>query len=315
MILLDQENGWGQVSTEALKQQQQYQLNLSRKQHEALRHNRNQIRIRDLHMMLRACTDGPCLNMVVHNYRALIQQRLGADIEATRLSRTPFFYAYNTPELLRENSPWFANTSLRQTYLKDDWGDGDNQHKRLLICITATIPTMNMPLPMFHAYAHQFFNGITYLFDPNRDLYQTGRAEIIGSVRRLVEQLRPAALGFIGVSSGAAMAIRLGQAYPDSRTVSSSPVLKYDLNVARYLTETPQAKLIKRLKILYANNATDLPYQDLFESLNSNNNTISHNLSAISPSHATLATTTIGGRFSQLMTWLNHSSANQITTA
>ena len=252
---------------------------------------------------------------MVKSYRELVDKRFGADVEVTRLSRTPFFYAYNTPELLRRDSPWFADTTHRQTYLYQSWCKSDNHSKRMLVCVTATIPTLNMPLVMFHAYAHQFFDSITYLFDPQKDGYQTSNAQISDSVGRLVEQLKPQTLGFLGVSSGAAMAIRLGQQHPGSRTVASSPVLKDDEDVATYLTTTPQDELGQKLAILYANNATDLPYRALFESLNQANNTIAHNLSDISPSHATLATTTVNGLFTQLMSWLNHSSANAMSTA
>lgn len=313
MIWLDQANRWEQVSSETQKKQQQNQLNLSQKYQDALHYKRNQIRIRDLHLMLRDCTDGPCLNTVVSNYRELVHKRFGADVDTTRLSRTPFFYAYNTPELLRVNSPWFADTTHRQTYLHQSWGNSGNQSKRMLVCVTATIPTLNMPLVMFHAYVHQFFDSITYLFDPQKDGYQTSNAEISSSVRRLVEQLKPQTLGFLGVSSGAAMAIRLGQQHPGSRTVASSPVLNNDADVATYLTTTPQDELGQKLAILYANNATDLPYRALFESLNQSNDTIAHNLSAISPSHATLASTTVNGLIVQLMAWLNHSSAKAFT--
>ena len=315
MIWLDQAKGWDQASSETEKKQQQNQLNLSQKFQDALHNKRNQIRIRDLHLMLRDCADGPCLNTVVSNYRELVHKRFGADVKATRLSRTPFFYAYNTPELLRVNSPWFADTTQRQTYLHQSGGDSGNHSKRMLVCVTATIPTLNMPLVMFHSYAHKFFDSITYLFDPKKDGYQTGNAEISDSVGRLVEQLKPETVGFLGVSSGAAMAIRLGQQHPGSRTVASSPVLNNDADVATYLTTTPQEELGQKIAILYANNATDLPYRALFESLNQTNNTIAHDLSAISPSHATLASTTVNGLFGHLMAWLNHSSAKAITAA
>lgn len=314
MIWLDQKNGWQPAPSDALEHQIQQQLSLSQKQHAALQHQRSQIRIRDLHLMLRACTDGSFLNTVVWNYKTLVQHKFGAKVDATRLNRTPFFYAFNTPELRREDSPWFTNQSIRQTYVKGSWEDSDSQSKRLLVCVTATIPTLNMPLVMFHAYAQHYFDGIAYVFDPGQDGYQSGKAEISNSVNRLVDQLQPQKLGFLGVSSGAAMAIRLGQQHPGSRTLASSPVLKADNDVTAYLSATPQEELVQKLAILYANNATDLPYQALFESLNQNNTTIAHNLTSISPSHATLATTTVNGLFGQLMAWLNH-SATEVFTA
>ena len=315
MIWLDQSNGWEPVASAALKHQTEQQLSLSQKQHTALQNQRSQIRIRDLHLMLRTCTDGACLNTVVSNYKALVKHKFGANVDATRLSRTPFFYAFNTPELRREDSPWFTNRSIRQTYVKGSWGHFDGQSKRLLVCVTATIPTLNMPLVMFHAYAQHYFDGIAYVFDPGQDGYQSGKAEISNSVNRLVDQLQPQKLGFLGVSSGAAMAIRLGQQERGSRTLASSPVLKPDNDVTSYLLAMPPEELVQKLAILYANNATDLPYQALFESLNQNNTTIAHNLTTISPSHATLATTTVNGLFAQLMAWLNHSATEAFTAS
>ena len=54
MIWLDQSGGWQPAPTAALAEQKRDQLSLSQKHHEALQHRRNQIRIRDLHLMLRA---------------------------------------------------------------------------------------------------------------------------------------------------------------------------------------------------------------------------------------------------------------------
>lgn len=263
-------------------------------------------RLRDVSALLNQCIDPNAYWFCTKTYRSYIQASLGDDPDIRLVARRPLFSLLNAPKLDLDSRPLFADMPIHQAYIASDWLQREKQERRLLICATSRTHTLSMPLQVFHAYALKHFNAVVYLFDTDRNHYLSCLRPTVECVRSLVESLQPGALGFVGTSAGACMAIHLCNQHENSKALTGSPVLSKFPELNNHLKSEMISDLHSYLRITYGDNPIDNRHKDCFERLSNDNlKPIAYNMSYISPTHASLGVTTLNGMFKELLAWLS----------
>ena len=163
-----------------------------------------------------------------------------------------------------------------------------------------------MPLAVFHAYATRIFDGIVYFFDIDRAHYKDKKSDLSRCVDKLLTMLNPSSLGFIGTSAGACPAVKLYLENTESRIMAASPIFDRHPEITGRLLEIDDKKLQTSFKATYANNTVDMQYKNIYQNLTSKAGVSSiYDMTYISQSHASLASTLISQDFIDILKWLS----------
>jgi hypothetical protein len=263
------------------------------------------VRLRDISALANQCVDPQSYRFCTKAYKSHIHASLGENPDIKVVARQPLFSLLNAPEQAPDSSPIFADTLIHQAYISTDWFERERKGRRLLVCTTSRTHTLSMPLQVFQAYARQHFDGIAYLFDTDRKHYQTCHQLTLASVRSLVDTLEPEAVGFVGTSAGACMAIHLSHQHQNAKVLAGSPVLSKFPRLNDFLESAAVTELHPYLRITYGDNPIDNQHRACFDRLSAEDQArVAYNMSYINPTHASLGVTTLNGMFNELLDWL-----------
>ena len=123
-----------------------------------------------------------------------------------KLNKEDSFFNYfkYAKKLNLYNFPNFYKSQTNQFYLNKN----KNQQQKILICFTGGNHALNMPIPVFHSLAKDYFHGIAYFFCNEKDHYTKNYKKTIDAISKLHQKYKSNNLALLGTSSGALMPLR-----------------------------------------------------------------------------------------------------------
>ncbi len=122
---------------------------------------------------------------------------------------------------------------------------------KLLICFTGDMGQLNMPIPVFHSVAKEYFDGIAYFFCPDKDRYQKNYLNVMTSIGLLLKLKTWSKISLLGTSGGGTMPLKLNNVPSDfKKLVTSPPILEDPLVVD--LIKKQDFKILKNSRIFFS---------------------------------------------------------------
>ena len=138
-----------------------------------------------------------------------------------KLSDSNDFFSYLrfAKKLSIEKYPVFHKSGFFQFYSSNN----KNSNKKLLLCFTGDNSQLNMPIPVFHSLAIDYFDSIAYFFCPQKDRYNKNFYNVMKAINLLISQKNWGKISLLGTSGGGTMPLKLNNVKNTTKKLITSP--------------------------------------------------------------------------------------------